>query len=336
MQPLLAKNILEKISRYAQGGACPDSEAAMSLLRRVHEHLAFNGATGHLQKWCLCAKEGCFSAPEELELPIKYIDNGRVHRVWDHRAEFLQQANEYECEKGIAGIIQDINTYYTEYDPPSRPVTIAIKSLGDEDVCGTITIRGNGVDGNPIRTHYDDMPVDGEVLEIDNVPKRTQALFNGQLGQIVKTVTKYPVEVRWYDPETKEDGFLALLPARNEVTTFRRFRLSENCEGTRRLIVLGRIRFKNWYEPNDVLPFTSENLYIHTADMIYLRDSNSLENSVAKETMVQNEIIRQNEYSKTPTSIISVGSPLSSSANSGLTGFSRRGRSRRMRLFRRG
>lgn len=309
MAPLLTKDVLEVIAPYAAGGACPDSKDARVLLNRIHEHLCLRGAKGSLQKWCLYAHDGVFTVPDDMELPLKYIDNGKVSKVWDHRAEFLMQANDYECSIGVEGMIQDINTYYTAYDGPHKPFRVLAKPMGCEDeTCDPhIIIKGTTPDGEIVRSHFNEKPIEGERLKISyDHPRYTQCKYSPILGQIVKSETKYPVELRWYIPETDEEGFLALLPAKNQVTTFNRFRLKDNCVGCHKLIVLGRIKLKTYYEDNDVLPFTLMDLYINTADMFRLRHTNQLDVAQGKEGIIERTIANQNEYSKTPTSTLSI------------------------------
>lgn len=279
-----------------------------------------------MHKWCLCSTDGCFTAPEELEVPVKYIDNGRVGNVWDYRAEFLQQANEYECQSGIEGILQEVNTFYTEYDGPKCPFRVLAKPLGEEtDAC--ITIKGLTCDGQEVRTHFNETPIAGEKIQICYAePKYTQTSYSPVLGQIVKTETKYPVELSWYAPETKEEGFLALLPARNQVTTFRRFRLKAPCTDNHRLIILGRIRFKSYYEDSDVLPFTLESLYLNTAQMLRSQDQNQLDISQVKEGIIQRVIDKQNNYTKTPNGVMSINVTTLPRRRGVIHGFIHRGR----------
>jgi len=105
------------------------------------------------------------------------------------------------------------------------------------------------------------------------------------------------------------------LHPRNEVTTFRRVRLKETCEGCHDLTILARIRIKSYYELDEILPFTSLETYVQTAQLLNLRDRNMLQEAVGKEQIVSNVIRQENEYTKSTTSQLSIRTPLQHNRN---------------------
>jgi len=319
VQSLLTKSVLEKISRYAgEGGVCADSQEAQDFLRRVHEFLAFSGASGHLQKFCVKAHDGCFTIPESIELPLKYIDNGKTGIVWDKNwSVYLAQASSYDCSIGLEGLIPETNNYYTVYDLPKGGAHILVIPESDEDNDAHVIVSGYYADtGKEVRETHNDVQYLGEYIEVNrSIPRYSKTKFSPVITGIVKTKTKHPVRLEWYIPETGEQGYLCDLHPRNEVTTFRRVRLKEKCDGCHNLTILARIRIKGYYEPDEILPFTSLETYIQTAQTLNLRDRGMIEEAVAKEGIVSNVIKQENEYSKSTTSQLSIRTTLMHNRN---------------------
>jgi hypothetical protein len=304
MQPLLTKDILEKIGRYAgEGGSCPDE--ARDLLRRIHEFLSFAGTQGVLKKWCVCTIDSYFTLPPDMQVPLKYIDNGRLEKVWDKWFEFSGQANSYDMSVGVEGMFEDPNPYYTVYDGPDKPYHILVVPYEEEDADAHVIVSGHYYGSNAeVRSEYNGKRYRGEYIQIvrDN-PHYSHTQFSKIITGITKSVTKYPIRLEWYIPETGEQGFLCDLPPRAQATVFKRVRLANPCSSRcHKLTILGRMRLKDYYEDNDILPFDSEDLYISTAQMINLKDRNSLDVAITKEKMIRNTINEQNDYNRTTTS----------------------------------
>lgn len=319
MQSLQTKDVLKETARYAgEGGVCPDSQQAQDFLRRIHEHLAFSGANGHLQKFCVTSVDGCFTIPESIEIPIKYIDNGKAGTVWDKNwSTYLAQATSYDCTIGLEGMIPETNNYFTVYDLPAGGAHILVIPESEEDNGGHVIVSGYDVTtGKEVRKSYNGTPYLGEYIEMSaNEPKYSDTKFSQVIVGMSKTKTKYPVRIEWYNEETREQGFLCDLPPRNEVTTFRRVKLKNKCEGCHNLTILARIRIKSYYELDEILPFTSMETYLQTAQLLNLRDRNMLQEAVGKEQIVNQVIQKENEYSKSTTSQLSIRSVLQHNRN---------------------
>jgi len=320
MQSLLTKDVLTKIARYAsEGGVCEDSQEAQDFLRRIHEFLAFSGSNGHLQKFCVFSHDGCFTIPDSIEIPLKYIDNGRVGTVWDKNwATYLAQANSYDCSIGVEGMIPETNNYYTVYDLPAGGAHILVIPEGEEDVDARVIVSGYYADATTkeVRQDYNGKQYLGEYIEVNfKEPRYSYTKFAQKITGITKSKTKYPVRIEWYNPDTREQGFLCELQPKQEVTTFRRVKLTANCSGCHNLTILARIRIKGYYEPDEILPFTSLETYIQTAQMLNLRDRNMVNEAAAKEAIVGNTIRQENEYTKTTTMQPSVRTTLMHSTN---------------------
>lgn len=76
-----AKKVL---ARWAgRGGLCLDSPELDLFCKQVFQHLLISGSHGNIRKFCFVAVKGCFTAPYELEVPLKVKIEDKVGTVWN-------------------------------------------------------------------------------------------------------------------------------------------------------------------------------------------------------------------------------------------------------------
>lgn len=255
----------EVVAEFAgRAGKCKDSNATRLFVMEVVERLLFEGAHGNERKWRFCLCNGCFTAPIDMEVPLKFKIDGRSERVWSKWYEFYDVNGADRCDAGyVPGLFEEIGNFYTIYDMPKPGARLAAIPLGDEEKEAYIIVQGTDVNGRDVFTDYCGREIHGELLPISrNKPSFSKTVFSKITG-IEKTQTNTHVRLYWqtYDPVAKvvlQRGLLGEYRPTDKHPAFRRFRVpaaqSDCCVD---VSILGRIKLLDFYHDNDILPVTS-------------------------------------------------------------------------------
>jgi hypothetical protein len=250
-----AKKILAQYQ--GKGGKRPTAENLDQFVIKVLQYLLYQGSPNAERAFELYAVNGWFTAPYELETPLKVKINGRVGTVQSKWFEF-KSGNDFtkgSCYENTS-IFEDANTYYTAYDLPSSGAHVGVIGTTHEEADTYLIVQGSDLTGREIFTNHKGADISGELVEIrKNVLVRTNVVF-GNITGIVKTRTNGYVQLHWTDREGHVKGFLSDYSPIEETPSYRRFQLRvSDCPSLAKITVLGRTRIKTAYADNDRIPF---------------------------------------------------------------------------------
>jgi len=307
-----AKKIL---AQYAgRGGKCPDTEEVDLFCKQVFQYMLYSGQHGNLRKFCFNAVNGCFTAPYELETPLKLKVDGVVGTVWNHWYEFSNYGDlGSNCVDASTALYEEPNKYPTVYDLPSSYCRVGVLGTANEAEDAYVIVAGLDASGREVVTDHKGEKIAGEYLRVRKGELRySQVKFSAITG-VTKSKTNGYVQLLWVRPELGTRGFLSDYSPFEEVPQYRRFKLSSvSCSSCVKVSVLGRIRLKEHYADSEVIPF--ENLYAlqlagQSQNAQYNDDPSMAQ---AKDSVMQDVIQRENEYKKSqPGTPIEVFYPLS-------------------------
>lgn len=254
----VAKDILAKYA--GSGGLCRDDPLVDLFVRKVLQYLLFQGTYGNERKFCFVAHRGVITIPYELEVPLKASIDGEVASVWNRWFEYHSGNHVNDiCLEG-KDILEEPNRYPTVYDLPECGSKVGVIATCLEGPDAHVIIKGKDPTGRQIFTWHKGEQIVGEYLHLEKGRCVTSTVTFGSIDEIYKTVTKGYVQV----VSSQRDGlirtFLADLDPFEESPSYRRLRFLTKCNCYDKVSVLGRIRLKNHYADEDIIPF--DNLYL--------------------------------------------------------------------------
>ena len=318
-----AKRLLAKWA--GRGGLSADSQSPELDLfcRKVFQHLLISGQHGSLRKFCFNAVKGCITAPYELEVPLKVRIDGNVGTVWNRWFEFYHAGELDKCVPASEALFEESNTFPTVYDLPNEFCRVGVIGTAKEDEDAHCIISGLDPSGREIITNHNGETISGEYLRIkQGVLRYTQAVF-GKITGVVKSKTIGYVQLLWHRPELNLRGFLSDYSPFEEIQSYRRFRLTTpNCGSCIKVSVLGKIRIKNHYADNDILPFENLLPLELAAQECNAQSNTDPEMAKAKSNALNDEILKENEYKRIqPGSPVDIYQPLSAGAIKNIVGY---------------
>lgn len=287
------------LARYAgRGGKCASGRETDLFVKKVLQHMLFKGSYGNLRKFCFCSHKGCITIPYELETPLKVKIGNRVGTVWDKWFEYYNIGEMEMCVPCSEAMYEEPNRFPTVYDPPSGS-RIGALATACEDADAHIIVQGKDPTGREVITNHEGTQITGEYLRIVKGQLRYTQVAFGTVTGIQKTKTNGYVQLFWVNPDTNIKGFLADYAPGEELPSYRRYKLTNQyCNSTVQVSVLGRIRLKDNYADNDIIPF--ENLYALelAGQSINANFNNDPEMAKAKDSFLQDSIISEGEYKR--------------------------------------
>lgn len=247
-----------------KAGKCHTSDAVRLFVMEIIQQLLHKGAHGNLRKWDFCVTGGCFTAPPDLEIPLKVKINGYSEKVWSQWYEFSDVQNMDLADASFCsdGLYQEVNEFATIYELPAIGARISAIPLDDEEN-GSITFQGEDSHGKDVFTVHNGIRIHGETIKISRKePVFTKTIFK-RLSSWEKTLTNSHVRLYWqiYDPAQEKTllrGLLAEIRPTETHPTYRRFRVSEAPTNRAvRVTVLGRVKMLDFYHDNDIIPVTN-------------------------------------------------------------------------------
>lgn len=293
------------VGQYAgRGGKCPESEDVRLFIHEVVQRLLHRGAHGALKKWTFCACNGCFTAPSDMELPLKVKINGYPEAVWSKWYEFADAHEVDICDTSYRpGLYEEVNSYFTVYDMPASGGYVVAVPLESEEG-KYITVQGLDLNGREVFSSVNGRQIHGERLPIN---RETPIFSKNQFSKITgieKDRTCNYVRLYWqtYNLEVEQvtgRGLLAEYRPNETHPSFKRFRVPNLENDCAKITVIGRIKDIEYFHDNDVLPVTSLSALKKIAQLIQAEGNNDIQTATFHENTVDNLIENENQYLRT-------------------------------------
>lgn len=295
-----AKEILAQYQ--GKGGKVPNARNLDQFVLKVMGYLLITGGANKERSFELCVVNGWFTAPYELETPLKVKVNGGVGQVVSRWFEFrsAEAFGQGDCYDAASTVFEDSNPYYTAYDIPSGGAYVGVMGTAEEDCDASLIVQGKDLTGRTIFTNHKGAEIAGEYLDIK---KGTISWSNvrfaaGPLEGIVKSRTTGHVELFWKQSEEVR-GFLSNYSPIEEVPTYRRFRLSKvKCPPMAKINILGRVRIKEAYADSDRIPFDNRFILEMAGQQANSFFNKELEAGIQQDKVVQDLVTREATHKK--------------------------------------
>ena len=290
-----AKTILSKYAGIA--GTCSNAEEVDLFVKKVLQYLLINGAYGNIRKFTFCAENGCITLPKELETPLKIKVGKEVGSVWSRWYEFHydNQIGD-DCLPGTS-LLEEANRYPTVYDIP-RGYYPATYGTCNEDADSHIVVKGEDITGRTIYTKHKGQDVVGVYLSIvKGVLQRSPVPF-GRITEVSKTRTNGYVNFVGLSESGYDRKWLADYNPYEESPSYIRAKFITPCPPVCYVSILGRIRLKDYYADDDLIPF--DNLFILEVAGQNLNNmrNNDINATVAGSNFVSGLIEKEGAYKK--------------------------------------
>lgn len=277
-----------------RGGKCSDDPEVDLFLRQVLDYMLISGQYGNLRRFTFSAVKGVFTAPYELETIIKVKIDNEVSSSWDKWFDWGQYNDLAGCIPNNA-IFEEPNYSPIVYDVPAGGAHIGTLGICEEDCEAHIIVKGFDTTGRQVITQHNGESVVGEYLRIERGQIKYTNVKFGRITEIYKTKTKGYVQLLWLNPFTNERGFLADYSPFEETPKYRRYRLNTRCATYAQVSVIGRIRLKEYYAENDLIPFDNVYALSVAAQAVYANYNEDSQNAQAKDNTLLTLIQRENE-----------------------------------------
>lgn len=303
---LTFKDAKEALAKYTgKAGKCSSDSEVSLFVREVIQQLLFRGANGNLRKWEFCTQNGTFTAPPDLELPIKMRVEGEVGTVFDKWYEFYDHNTLNNCVPCEGGLVEEINTFFTVFDIDCPGARLLVVPNCEEDEDSHLLITGLDECGKEIYMPHKGDRYKGEYVRISKAsPRYSQKLFTKITG-ISKSETKGYVRLYAYWPDTGDRKFLGEYRPSDTNPSYRRFRIvGMSCEKCFKVTILGRVRFCDNYADNDIIPISNLRALKLMAQQLQAEDNDDLQSAQYKNQRINQAIEDENSYKRTPRATI--------------------------------
>jgi hypothetical protein len=291
-----AKQILAKYSGV--GGKCATDEGVDLFVKQVLQYLLYQGSYGNERKFCFHAVNGYVTLPKELEVPLKVKIDGEVKSVWNRWFEY-HSGNDVE-DPCLANndILEEPNRFPTVYDMPTCGGYPAVTSVCEEADDAHVIVKGVDLTGREIFSTHKGNKIVGVYLTIKKGQITTSAIKFGKITEVYKTPTKGYVTLLAMGESDCFRTFLSDYDPYEETPSYRRIRLLSCNYATCRVSILGRIKLKDYYADEDLIPF--DNVYLlqvagQTVNKMYNDD---IQTALAKDQYVKGLIETEGNYKK--------------------------------------
>jgi len=292
-----AKKILSKYQGLA--GTCPDDEDTDLFVRKVLQYLLFNGTDGNERVFVFQAENGCITLPKELETPLKIKIGGAIGSVWDRWFEYKSGNELDDCLLAQETLRTQPNLFPTVYDLPSGGGYPAAKAVCDEADDAHVIFKGIDLTGREIITTHNGEQIVGEYVKLrKNCLTKTTVKF-GKLTGVAKTKTNGYVNIVSVDESNLYRKFLSdYTPFEMNPMYQRATIIGRPCPPTCGVSILGRIRLKDHYADEDIIPFDNYFLMEAAGQTINSLFNDQIERAVVRDKFVGTLIEREGNYKK--------------------------------------
>ncbi len=304
------------VSDYSgRGGACTDSKSTELFARQVLEYIMLNGAYGSIRRFHFIAQQGCITLPPELETPLQVKIDRKVGSVWNQWMAFSSVKEDLTgCHDAFNVLEPQPNPVFTAFAVPPGGSKLGVIATCKEEVDSYLIVKGKDVTGREIVTTHKGQQIVGEKFTLQkNVVKYGEVIF-GEITGIVKSPTNGYVQLYAVNPETQSAMFLGDYSPLDEHPSFKQVKIiASQCHGPLiEVIVQGRIRLKDRYVDNDIVPFDSINTITFAAQKLQAENNNNIQVAGYKGTLLKDMIENEAAYKRvnpgTPVNVASVTS----------------------------
>lgn len=291
-----AKKVLAEYAGKA--GKCASSQEVDFFCRTVFQYLLTSGESNSLRKYCFHAVDGCFTAPPDIETILKARIDGEVANIWDRWFEWYNSSALNDCGPQANAIYEEPSYFATAYDIPRGGSRIGVLGMCKESEDAFLVVKGRDKVGNEIVTVHKGNQVVGEHLSIKETIRYTTVLF-GSITGIVKSKTNGYVQLYAVDHKGRPTKLLSAYSPLEETPGYKRFRLTmDGCPRLAKVSVLARVRVKENYADNDLIPF--DNIYVLQmgGQHVQANYGNQMEVAKAKDSFIQELVGRDASYKK--------------------------------------
>ena len=300
---LTYSEVKQLISKYAQGGGkCPKDAEVDMFVRTVMKYLLNKGPAGSERTFLFYAKDGCLTLPYELETPLKVKMGGQVGQVWSKWFEYRSMANDNGCLLAEEALQMTGIESPTIYDLPTGGAFVGALATCQEDADAHVIIKGFDVTGREVFTNHKGEKIVGEYLSLKKGSIRRTSVQFGAITEVFKTTTKGYVNLLWVSPDQLTKGFLADYSPVEETPSYRKAKLKfSNLRGVQEVSIIGRIRLKNYYADNDVVPFDNPYALQLAAKAIQSDYNNQIDAAVARNNILDTIVEQEQNYKRPNT-----------------------------------
>jgi len=325
-----AKKILAKYQGV--GGKCPDAEGVDLFVQQVLQYLLLHGTYGNERKFTLCAQNGYITLPKELETPLKIKIGKAVGSVWNRWFEYHYGNTIDDCCLAEKSLLEEPNLYPTVYDIPTCGGYPATFGTCEELPDSHIVVKGKDLTGRTIYSMHQGEKITGVYLSVrKGLIVKSDVKF-GVITEVSKTRTNGYVNFLSLDENNIDRKFLADYEPYEETPSYRRAKLLIHpCPDICFISILGRIRLKDHYADDDVIPFDNLLLLSVAGQTINSMYNTDVQVAIARDAYVKGLIETEANYKRVNNGQpIEVYRPLSGGAVLNARAVGRRLRGRRV------
>lgn len=281
-------------------GKAFDSKELHDFTIKVLQYLLITGSPGGEKLFNINTGAGFFTAPYEMETPLKMIVNGRVGNAVNQWFEFRSKPNNcnnfLECADLI---VEDTSTYYTAYDGPEE-FQVGVKATQNGECKKCFIVSGQDASGREVYTQHKGAGISGELLEVPEnsaMIKWTNVFFT-KISGVVKDPTKGYLSCYWRDRKGNI-GYLSDYAPVEEVPSYRRFQMNiPNCPEYSNISIIARTRLRETYADNDRVPFDQFLGVEVAAQAVQSQLSKQPELAVQQDKFLQSLVERESTHKK--------------------------------------
>lgn len=293
----LAKQTLAKY--VGSGGTCSDDPEVDIFVRKALQYLLYQGTHGNERKFVFCAQRGCVTLPKELEVPLKIRIDGEIGSVWNRWFEY--HSGNHVDDPCLAGneVLEEPNRYPTVYDLPISGGYPSVMGTCAESCDAHVIVKGTDPSGREIITYHEGNQIVGVYLSVVNKKIVKSNVMFGRITEVAKTVTKGYVNLLCVSEDNLRRTLLADYEPNEETPSYRRIKLLvKNCPPICRVSILGRIRLKDHYADEDLIPFDNLFLLEVAGQMISRMYNQDVQTALAQDSYVEKLVEKESSYKK--------------------------------------
>lgn len=324
-----AKKSLAKYEGLA--GKCVASDLFVT---EVLQYLLLHGTYGNERKFIFHAQNGWITLPYELDTPLKMKIDGEIGSVWNRWFEYHSGNMDNDCCLAQDSLFTEPNRYATVYDVPSCGSYLGVTAVCEEDCDAHIIVKGLDPTGREIITVHKGEKIVGEYLNLKKCVLTRSTVIFGKITEVAKEQTNGPVTLLAVSQDGLRRQFLSEYGPFEKSPSYQRARiLKRPCPPMCAVSILGRIRLKEHYADDDLIPF--DNLYLLNVagQTVNTMRNDEVDTALKRDTYVKGLIEIEDNYKK-----VTNGQPLEffKGLSSGLAMNARRAGRRLRRLSFRG
>lgn len=297
---ILYREAKKLLSKYVgSGGKCPNDEEVDLFIKQVLQYMLIRGNHGSTRKFCFHAENGCFALPYEVETPLKVKVDGAVGSVWNKWFEYQSGNDLDDCYPAGTHLYEEPQTLPTAYQLPEGGAQVGVMGTCTEGPNAHVIIKGLDNSGRTIYVAHDGGQTVGERLNIKkHVIVQTQAVFS-KITEVYKEKTNGYVELFWVRNNGEEKGFLSSYDPYEQSPSYRFVRIKGiPCPQKSKVSLLARIRLKQHYADEDVIPFDNYQTLVLAAQTINSQFTKDIQSAQATDTWLKDVIKDEAEYKK--------------------------------------